>query len=127
MHCMYRDIVLQILDAIDYQHDKKEFADDFDRIISSQAIIALVKSLPAEKRAKADEALASVDSQEKFAETVKKYFTDKQVEKALDEAAAEAIAEWIKAVGSTLNDVQRQKLVALSVELQKKIEGASSE
>jgi membrane-bound lytic murein transglycosylase B len=119
---MYRDIVLKILDAIDYAHDKKEFADDFDRIISSQALVSMVQTLSEEKREEAETALASADSQEKFAETVKKYFTDEQVQKSLDAAAAQAITEWIKSVQDTLNDDQRQKLVKLSVELQEKMQ-----
>ncbi len=47
------------------------------------------------------------------------------MQKSLDAAAAQAITEWIKSVENTLNTDQRQKLVALSVELAEKMEGAA--
>jgi hypothetical protein len=121
---MYRDIILKILEITDYKEDKDEFLADFNRITNSQALVDLVKTLPEEKREEADAALATADSQEKFTETVNKYFTAQQVQQALDSAAAAAITQWIQSIANTLNDEQRQKLVKLSVELQEKLEAS---
>jgi len=76
--------VLQILDAIEYKEDKKTFVEDFIRITNSQALVDLVQSLPTEKQTEADKEIAEADSQESFQKAVQKYFTDAQVEEAIN-------------------------------------------
>jgi hypothetical protein len=95
------------------------------RIISSQALVSLVKTLPEEKQVEADKKIAEAGSQENFAKAVSEYFSDEQVEKAVDEASQVAISEWLRSVAPTLNDEQRGKLLVLSEELQKLVKSSS--
>ena len=116
---MYNDIVTAILEIIEYKDDKEAFAADFNRVINSQALVALMQTLPAEKLEEADEKIAAADSAEAFTKAVHEYFTQEQVQAALDNAAAHAISQWIASIADTLNDTQREKLVGLSAKLQK--------
>ncbi|MGI8419987.1 MAG: hypothetical protein ACR2LN_05095 [Candidatus Levyibacteriota bacterium] len=121
---MYNELVLTILSIIEYKDDKEAFVADFNRIINSQGLVALLQQLPVEKREEADNLIASSDSSEKFTQNVHQYFTDEQVQKELDTAAAQAISQWIGSIASSLNNGQREKLVALSEKLQKAIEAS---
>lgn len=122
---MYNDLVLAILEIIDYKENKEEFASEFNRVINSQALVALMQTLPADKQKEADEKIASADSAEKFTTSVQEYFSKDQVQAALDNAAAQAISQWISSVAPTLNDEQREKLVGLSEKLRKAMNIAS--
>lgn len=119
---MYNDLVLAILDITEYKDDKEAFAADFNRIINSQALVALMQTLPVEKQAEADKKIASADSAEAFTKAVNEYFTTEQVEAALDNAAAQAISQWIASIAPTLKEEQREKLVKLSEKLQKALD-----
>ncbi|MGH7202918.1 MAG: hypothetical protein ACREHC_00565 [Candidatus Levyibacteriota bacterium] len=119
---MYNELVVTILSIIEYKDDKEAFVADFNRIINSQALVALLQQLPGEKREEADTVIASSDSPEKFTHNVHKYFTDEQVQKELDTAAAQAISQWIGSIAFSLNNTQREKLVALSEKLQKHLQ-----
>ena len=121
MNDALKQAVLQILDAIDYLEDKKAFVEDFTRITNSQALVDLVQSLPVAKQDEADKEIAGAESQEAFQTAVHKYFTDAQVEEAIDTASQRAVSEWLKAIDTTLTDAQRQKLLSLSEDLQKSI------
>ncbi len=122
---MYKDIILKILEATDYADDKTAFVNDFMRVISSQALIDLVQSLPADKQKEADKKIAASDSQASFAKTVSSYFSDEQVETAVDDASRRAITEWLKALNTTLNDEQRKRILVLSEEMQKMAESST--
>ncbi|MBA3724731.1 MAG: hypothetical protein H0W89_07685 [Candidatus Levybacteria bacterium] len=122
---MYKDIILKILEATDYADDREAFVQDFMRVISSQALIDLVQSLPADKQKEADKKIAASDSQATFAKTVSEYFTDEQVETAVDDASRRAITEWLKALNTTLTDEQRKKILVLSEEMQRDAESSS--
>lgn len=122
---MYNDIVLAILEIIEYKEDKEAFAADFNRVINSQALVALMQTLPVEKQQEADEKIAAADSPETFTKSVQEYFTQEQVQAALDNAAAQAISQWIASIADKLNDTQREKLVGLSEKLQKAMDTTS--
>lgn len=116
---MYKDIVVKILTIIDYPHDREAFLVDFDRVVSSQAVIDLVKSLPEDKRSDAEDAISKAQSQEEFSKAISAYFTVDQVSEAIDAAAAPAISQWISSIAPTLTDEQKQKLIELSSEMEK--------
>jgi hypothetical protein len=119
---MYNDIILQLLTIIEYKDDKEAFVADFTRLINNQALVDLVSALPDAERVKAEEKLSHVDSQESFVSAVHTYFNDTQIQTALDNAAANAITQWISSIAPTLNDDQKQKLVKLASDLQAKMD-----
>lgn len=127
MLSMYNDIIIKILEATGYDGDKVAFVADFMRIISSQALVALVQSLPEEKQLEADKKIAEADGQETFAKAVSEYFSDQQVAQAVDEASQKAIAEWLRSLQSTLTDEQRKNLLKLSEEMQQMAEATSKD
>lgn len=125
MNNNYKLILLNLLEAIDYADDKEAFVAEFMHLISTQALVNLLQTLPEDKQQEADKKIASADGQENFNKAVSEYFTDEQVAKAVDEASQKAILEWLRSLHNTLNDEQRKKLVELSNELQSQIEKSS--
>lgn len=125
MNNNYKLILLKLLDAIDYADDKDAFVTEFMHVISTQALVNLLQTLPEDKQQEADKNIASAEGQENFNKAVSEYFADEQVAKAVDEASQKAILEWLRSLHNTLNDEQRKKLVELSNELQTQMEKSS--
>lgn len=121
----YKIILLKLLDAIDYADDKEAFIAEFMHVISTQALVNLLQTLPEDKQQEADKKIASADGQKNFSKAVSEYFTNEQVAKSVDDASQKAILEWLRSLHATLNDEQRKKLVALSNELQAQMEKSS--
>ena len=122
---MYNEIIIKILDATDYDGDKEDFLADFMRVISSQALVALVTTLPSDKQLEADKKIAEAEGQENFSKAVGEYFSTEQVSAAVDEASQKAIAEWLRSLNDTLTPDQRQNILKLSVELQQLAEASA--
>jgi phage host-nuclease inhibitor protein Gam len=113
----YKDILLKILDAIGYADDREAFVNEFIGNVQKQAVVDLIQTLPADKQEEIKKEFSSAaGNPEKIAEVVKKYFTEDQMRKALEEASKNAVIDWMDAVKDTLSDAQRTKLIDLSGE-----------
>jgi predicted ArsR family transcriptional regulator len=115
---MYKDIILKILVAIDYEEDKEAFADEFLKALHAQALVKLFETLPTERREEVKQAFVSIDTTEKATLTLKEYFTDEQIQQALNQTAQRMLTDWMKALDSSLTDEQGLRLAALFEELQ---------
>jgi hypothetical protein len=71
-----RDILLKILEAIDYTDNREAFVAEFLRLTYLQALTNLVKSLPFDKQTAINQELAkSADNPELIASTLKEQFS----------------------------------------------------
>ncbi len=113
-----KDILLNILEAIDYTDDKEAFIKEFIELTQIQAVNDLVNALPPEqKEAVKAELAANKDNPQKASDVLKSRFTDEQMQEALEKSSGYAMLEWMNAINPTLSDEQRQKLINLSKEL----------
>jgi hypothetical protein len=113
----YKEILLKILDVIEYKDDKEDFTNQFAIIIYSQSLIDLVQSLLASDQEKIKQELSASDnSPEKIEEIIKRCFTEEQRKKALEIAAKNVMVNFIAAIQDTLSPLQGQNLLNLSQE-----------
>lgn len=109
------DILVKILDAIDFQDDKEAFVKEFLELIYAQAVTDLVATLPQTEQ---DEIKNAFQVEEKNAETLgavmKAHFSHEQGEKALQEATEKTVADYLEYIDSSLSDEQREKIFALT-------------
>ena len=112
----YKDTLLSILEAIDYNEDKEAFVIEFMNIAQAQALMSLLQTMPLEKQTQAKKEFSALDTSESAKEFVKKYFSDEQVHEVFEEALKHAITNWIEDIGQTLSETQRKNLVSLSQE-----------
>jgi hypothetical protein len=116
---MYKDILIKILEAIEYTDDKEAFVNDFTQMVESQSVVDLISGLPDDKKELIKSDLSTASTPEHANETMKKYFTEEQTNQAINKSVQMAISAWMQAIGTTLSDVQKEKIVALGQELQK--------
>jgi hypothetical protein len=109
------DVILKILEAIEYVDDKEAFVKKFMNSVSLQAFIDLTQTLPQDKQEELKKAIiAAGEDAQKINDIVKNYFSEEQINNARENAAKNAVTGWMQAVDPTLSDSQRQKLIDLS-------------
>lgn len=87
MNLTDKDILLKLLDAINYTGDREAFVNQFLGLVQAQAFDDLMQSIPQEQK-----------------------------QAAYEDAAKRLMVDWIGTIDNTLEDQQKDKLVALSQE-----------
>lgn len=106
-----KQILIKILEIIGYSEDKDKFATEFLQNVSLQSLLDLFNTLAQDKKdqMQKDVSLAGNDPQ-KLQEILKNYFSQEQIDTALQNSSKNAITEYIKTIEPTLSDVQKQSL-----------------
>ena len=111
-------ILLRILDIIGYSDDKEKYATEFLQNVSLQALLDLINTLPQDKKDQLQEKIAQIGNDTtKMQEELKAYFTDSQLEQAIENSAKNAVTEYMKAIDPTLSETQRTNIASFGKEL----------
>lgn len=111
-------ILLRILDIIGYSEDKEKFATDFLQNVSLQALLDLFNTLPQDKKDQIQQQIASAgNNPQALRDILKSYFTESQIEDAIQSASKNAVTEYMKSIDSTLSDTQRTSIANFAKEL----------
>ena len=114
-------ILLKILEIIGYSEDKEKFATEFLQNVSMQSLLDLINSLPQDKQEELKQKNSTLQNDQKATgDMIKTYFTEQQIEDALQNASKNAVTEYIKAIDTTLSETQRNNLMSFFGELNKK-------
>lgn len=91
-----REIILNILEVINFDGDREEFVNEFIKNVELQATASLFHTLvPGKLEEFKKQAAENSADQEKLAEIMKNYFSVEQMEKAMEDSSKKAIAEWM--------------------------------
>lgn len=113
-----RDIVLKILETIDYQDDKEAFISEFIRNIQLQVIADLINSLPAHDQGLIKHKLGDVSNNpEKISVILKEQFSNSEFQLALKKTAQDSITKYIQSIYTILPEVQRDDLIKVLQEV----------
>mgnify|MGYP001582613593 CR=1 FL=1 len=113
------DILLKILDVIDYGDNKHAFIDEFIKNVQLQSLLDLISTLPTDKQEEIKTKLSTnVNDADKVASTLGAYFTQSQMQDALEVASKNAITKYIETINGTLSVSQKQELANAFQELQ---------
>ncbi len=111
-------ILLKILDIIGYSDDKDKFATEFLQNVSLQALLDLFNTLPQDKKDQLQQKIANIGQDAaKMQEELKAFFTEGQLEQAVENASKNAVTEYMKAINPTLSDTQRTSIMNFAKEL----------
>ena len=111
-------ILLRILEIIGYSEDKEKFATEFLQNVSMQSLLDLITSLPSDKQEEVKQKISTLQNDPKaIGDMIKLYFTEQQIEDALQNSSKNAVAEYIKAIANTLSEEQKTNLANYSQEL----------
>jgi hypothetical protein len=124
---MIHDLLLKILDAIEYQNDKEAFISKFENNLQLQAIVNLISSLSKEKQ---DEIIQKLkdnsQNQGSITGVLNEYFTDAQRIQAIEESSRNSLSSYIQTIQKTLSDAQKSSLIKVLEEFQLSIKQSAS-
>ena len=113
-----KDILLQILDAIDFAEDKDAFIKQFMFLVYGNAINEMIHSYPKEKQKEIESRLEEIrDHPEKLSKTLKEYFSEEYINNTLQDISENLIFEYLQTISPSLSEKQRERLSALSGKL----------
>lgn len=107
-----KDILLNILEVIDYQGDRNNFADKFLDLIFRQAILKEIENLPEDKKHNFDRELKDKDL-DKSMQVILNYVQKEDFEKSVERIATEMFIDYIQKILPTLDEVRKNKLQTL--------------
>lgn len=114
-----KNVLLKILEAIDYTDDREAFVKEFTDLVQIQAMDRLINSLSQEQQGLLKAELTeNKDNLDKIGEVLKARFDEEQMRKSLEETTTNAVSDWMKAIDPTLSDDQKVRLANLSLEIQ---------
>lgn len=110
----FKTVILNILETIGFSDNKETFIAEFLKNIHLQSLLDLVETLTTDKQEELRNQLSVIsDDQEKVSETLKKYFSEDQMQQSLKNAARDAISKYIQSISHTLSDSQRESLAQI--------------
>lgn len=106
-----KKILLKILETIDYSDDREKFADEFIKNVHLQSLLDLISTLPTDKQEEIKTKLsANANDSNKITSLVSTYFSQQQMQDALETSAKKAVTKYIETIDHTLSTIQRQQL-----------------
>lgn len=105
-----KDVLLKILEIIEYTEDKDNFTDAFLKNIYLQSVSDLASNFTQDKELEVKSKLSQVDSPERLEEILRTHFTGEEINEALKTSSYNAIQEYIKTIDPTLSNEQKQSL-----------------
>ena len=110
-----KNILLAILDAIEYTGDKETFIKKFITVLYAEAQIALLTTVsPQKKNVINNEITLFMENPEKLVEIFKKHFTEEQIKQAVEKAAKDLMTDYLETITPTLSTFQQKKLLAIT-------------
>ena len=109
-----QDLLLKILNIIEYSDSKEEFVNKFITNVHLQALLDLISTLPLERQEEIKFSLArSFDQADRVARTLGAYFSQEQIKDAFEATARDYVEKYLEAIDDTLSNDQRQELAKL--------------
>lgn len=99
------EILLRILEIVDYQDDKDKFVESFLKNITGQTFFDLVKTLPDDKQ----KGIELKEGQSAF-EALRKSFSEEQIQEAEKNASSTATQKFLEEIYPSLSEVQKGRL-----------------
>jgi|SRR5208282_3354816 len=112
----YNELLLRILEAIDYEDDKNAFIKKFANLLYMQSLKNLIQSSSSAEQEKIKQELSTMsDGPERIEEIIEKYFNGGQRSKALELAIKNGMTDYFKTIDKTLSPSQKQRISELLV------------
>lgn len=108
MEKTYKDALSDLLEIINYQGDREKFVDEFLNLNQKEALVNLIEKLPEETKMELENSSDPL--------LLEKYISKEEIAEEYTKVSAKALAKFIEAVSSTLNDTQKDKISNLLLE-----------
>ena len=105
-----RQIIFEILEIIDYQKDKSEFARKFMELIMKKALLEILGELDPNKQKMIEEKVRCVKNYQNLIVEFKKYINPHMLERKIELQSGKQFEEYLQAIYPTLDKKIQQKL-----------------
>jgi hypothetical protein len=105
-----KEIILQILEIIDYQEDRNEFAEKFIQAALYEAFAKVIATLDPEKQLAFEKEIENKKPDEKSYILVQKYVDPQVYIMTVAKSTQDFLQDYINEIEPTLTDYQQQKL-----------------
>ncbi|MDD3661900.1 MAG: hypothetical protein PHG63_02430 [Candidatus Dojkabacteria bacterium] len=106
-----REIILMVLDIIEYADNKELFAAEFLKAIEMKAFLDLVASIPEEKRSDFSALLSNPEpDMQELSSLLKQNFTSSEIDTAVMRAGKSIMEGYLEHIMPTLSDQQKSDL-----------------
>lgn len=110
----YQNILLKILEIINYGGDKEAFINEFLRNVELKSLAVLVQSLPNEKQTEIRTKIYNdINNGNKVLTILNSYFTNEQMQEEIRKSSITAMEKYIHFLNQNLSFVQRANLISL--------------
>ncbi len=104
------EIILKILDIIEYSDDKNEFAENFMYVCNMKAIVEMLQLLPEKENEEIHNLLKETKDENLVIEKLKEYIHPDEFHEILSSTSALLFQEYIEHILPTLNTFQKENL-----------------
>lgn len=105
-----KEIIIKILEIIDFEEDKEEYAKKFIQVCEEQAILELLKGMSDEKREELAGRVTEENTDKENSKILKEYFSEKDYSQALESASERVFRDYLDTIEPTLSPEQKEKL-----------------
>lgn len=120
------DIILKILEIIDYKGDRQKFANQFIENCQKQALLDLISALPENKQIALRQQLLHSDASSNIQQVLKQYFPEEKYLEAISRATENAFSDFLQAIKDGLSGDQSSNLQVFLSSLVKQKSGLVS-
>lgn len=111
MNITYHDILIKILDLIDYPDDKEAYVTNFFATIQLNAFATLMDTLSLEKQKELSEKLSQEkDDQTRMTAVINEYFSHEEVMKTFEKETINEITGLLASIQPRLSTEQKESL-----------------
>lgn len=107
-----KDIIIKVLDIINYQKDKESYAKEFLGFCYQKAFLSYLETLPEEKQKELQQQLPEGSSPEKVKELLSGLVSTQEYEQSLEKAIKEVFDDYLKEIMPSLSEDQITNLQA---------------
>lgn len=104
-----KEIILKVLEIINYQDDKEKFANEFLGLILQNSINNLAEKLPQDKLDQLRQRL-SLSKPEKLETLLNDYFSSEELNDSVKKVSENMFKEYLEEVSPTLDEAQKENL-----------------
>lgn len=120
------DIILKILEIIDYKGDRQKFTNQFIENCQKQALLDLISALPENKQIALRQQLLHSDASSNIQQVLKQYFPEEKYLEAISRATENAFSDFLQAIKDGLSGDQSSNLQVFLSSLVKQKSGLVS-
>ena len=118
----FKNILLEVLNIIDYKDDKEKFTNEMLQLAHDEAIVALLEKLPLCKKEELKKSFSRALTPEEAKDIIEHYTTFEEYKKSLQKTSDKLFQDYILTILPTLSKDQKQKLEDSLVSVKEKLE-----